>query len=537
MLFKAFRRIVAAGSVVIFVLLCAFFLLALGAALTPLASGAQSVSSFPLVSVVRPAWYTIKIAAVSTGIAVVFGLAAAFFTANRTFPGRRFLLALSAVPLSVPTLLIALGFVSVFGMHGSANKLLTAAARAAGADVQNAPLSFLYSFWGIVIVQGFYNFPLVMRLCSDVWQRLRPDEADAARLLGASEWQVFRTVTLYQLAPAIASSAMLVFLYCFFSFIIVLLFGSAGGTTLEVAVYRSVRSSLDLKQGAAFALCETLLAFLFVSLYSRFELSGRRSSGITGKSEAAQRRSLKADKEAVFFAAVFIPVVLFFLWPFFSVLGGAFKYKNAFSFSTFGTLFSRPSFWLSLRNTLIASSATAAVSVAGACAASFFIHSIDPFKTKIGFRLVPILPMAVSSVVLSFGIIVLVRQGSPLLLIGAQSALLWPLAFRYISSALDRIPLSMLNAARLLSADPLDCVFRIQLPLLRRTLVSAFGFCFAAASAEASLPLMLSIPHFETLALFTYRLAGAYRFNEACAAGCILGLLSIGFFILGDKLK
>ena len=536
MLSKAFRRIAAAGSVTILVLLCAFFLLALGAALTPLAA-AQSTSPFSPVSLVRPAWYTIKIAAVSTGIAVAFGLAAAFFTANRTFPGRRFLLALSAVPLSVPTLLIALGFVSVCGMHGSANRLFAAAARAAGADVQNVPLSFLYSFWGIVIVQGFYNFPLVMRLCSDVWQPLRPDEADAARLLGASEWKVFRSVTLYQLAPAIASSAMLVFLYCFFRFNIVLLFGSAGGTTLEVAVYRSVRSSLDLKQGAAFALCETLLAFLFVSLYSRFELSGRRSSGITGKSETAPLRPLKADTEAVFFAAVFIPVVLFFLWPFFSVLGGAFKYKNAFSFGTFGVLFSRPSFWLSLRNTLIASSATAAVSVAGACAASFFIHAIDPFKTKIGFRLVPILPMAVSSVVLGFGIIVLVRRGSPLLLIGAQSALLWPLAFRYISSALNRIPLSMLNAARLLSADPLDCIFRIQLPLMRRALISTFGFCFAAASAEASLPLMLSVPHFETLALFTYRLAGAYRFNEACAAGSILGILASGFFILGDRLK
>ncbi|MFC2419813.1 MAG: iron ABC transporter permease, partial [Treponema maltophilum] len=104
MLFKAFRRIAAAGSVAIFILLCAFFLFALGAALTPLAA-AQSSSSFSLVSVMRPAWYTIKIAAVSTGIAVAFGLVAAFFTANRTFPGRRFLLALSAVPLSVPTLL------------------------------------------------------------------------------------------------------------------------------------------------------------------------------------------------------------------------------------------------------------------------------------------------------------------------------------------------------------------------------------------------------------------------------------------------
>lgn len=92
MLFKAFRRIVAAGSVAIFVLLCAFFLLALGAALTPLASGAQSVSSFPLVSVVRPAWYTIKIAAVSTGIAVAFGLAAAFLPQTAPFPAVAFCL-------------------------------------------------------------------------------------------------------------------------------------------------------------------------------------------------------------------------------------------------------------------------------------------------------------------------------------------------------------------------------------------------------------------------------------------------------------
>ena len=107
----------------------------------------------------------------------------------------------------------------------------------------------------------------------------------------------------------------------------------------------------------------------------------------------------------------------------------------------------------------------------------------------------------------------------------------------FISISQMLIPFILGITVCLLSADPLDCVFRIQLPLLRRMLISTFGFCFAAASAEASLPLMLSVPHFETLALFTYRLAGAYRFNEVCAAGSILGLLASGFFILGDRLK
>lgn len=546
MFFKVSRRIIAAGSILIFISLCSVFVLSLGAALTPLAAqspknsasggGAGTGTFFYLAAVVKPALYTINIALFSTLIALLSGTAAAFFTANRSFFGRRFLLVFSAVPLSVPPLLIALGFVLAFGMGGTVNRFLLFLTGRADAGVK-PPLGFLYSFWGIVIVQGFYNFPLVMRLCSDVWQRLPRDEADAARLLGASEWKVFRTVTLCQLAPTIASSAMLVFLYCFFSFIIVLLFGSAGGTTLEVAVYRSLRASLDFKQGAFFALAETLIALCFVFLYARFEFSGRRSGGITGKRTRLDGRKLRNPQEIVFFAAVFIPVILFFFVPLFSVSANAFVYKKSLSFTAFGTVLSRPAFWISLKNTVYTSALSAAFAVTGACVYAVFVRAVDPFKTKTWLRLIPLFPMAVSSIVIGFGMILFLRRGSPLTLIAAQSALGWPLAFRYISSATDRIPQSTLNAARLLSADFTDSVFRIQLPLLRRSILSAFGFCFAAASADASLPLVLSIPRFETLALFTYRLAGSYRFNEACAAGSILALLTILFFILGDRLK
>ncbi|MGI5173164.1 iron ABC transporter permease [Treponema sp. OMZ 840] len=515
------------------------FLLALGAALTPLAARQGEVLSFSLFfsTVIPPAVYTVKIAALSTCIALLVGIPAAFFTANRTFAGRRFLLVLSAVPLSVPTLLIALGFVGVFGIGGSFNRMLKAVSLYTGFALQSEPVSFLYSFWGIIIVQGFYNFPLVMRLCSDLWQRLPQEEADAARLLGASEWKVFRTVTLYQLAPTIASSAMLVFLYCFFSFIIVLLFGSAGGTTLEVAVYRSVRTSLNFKEGALFALTETFIALCFVFLYSRFEQKGRRSSGLTGTKKTAENRPLQTKKEYALFAVVFIPVILFFLWPLFAVLKNAVTYKGSLSLAAFLQLFSRPAFWTALLNTVKSAAAAAAAAVTAGSVFALFVHKIDPFKTKVQLRFIPLIPMAVSSIVLGFGIIVLVKQGSPLTLIAVQSALLWPLAFRYVSSAVDRIPELTLDAARLLSPDPLDSVFRIQIPLLYRSIISAFGFCFAAASADASLPLLLSIPRFETLALFTYRLAGAYRFNEACAAGSVLGFLAIAFFILGDRLK
>ena len=76
----------------------------------------------------------------------------------------------------------------------------------------------------IIIIHGFYNFPIVMRICSDSWQQLPVDEKNAATMLGANSFRIFRTVTFFQLLPAISSSAIMAFLYSFFSFIIVLLF-------------------------------------------------------------------------------------------------------------------------------------------------------------------------------------------------------------------------------------------------------------------------------------------------------------------------
>ena len=66
---------------------------------------------------------------------------------------------------------------------------------------------------------------------------------------------------------------------------------------------------------------------------------------------------------------------------------------------------------------------------------------------------------------------------------------------------------------------------------------SAICFCFAVSAGDTTLPLVLAIPHFDTLSLFTYRLAGAYRFNEACASGVILGIICAGIFKLSMKKK
>ena len=224
--------------------------------------------------------YTLYTALLSTLIACVIGVSAAFFTARRSFAGRRLLLAAGIVPLCVPPLVIALGYVSFFGVNGIVSSWLKGLARLTGRHFDG--LTFLYTTAGVVIAQGFYNFPLVTRIVNDAWERLPRDNENAARLLGAGECRVFFTVTLPRLSGAIGAACIPVFLFCFFSFMIVLLFSPPGTTTLEVELYHSVRTTLNMGAGAKIAVIETVCALWIVFLYSY--VIRKNQSGVEGLS-------------------------------------------------------------------------------------------------------------------------------------------------------------------------------------------------------------------------------------------------------------
>ena len=201
-------------------------------------------------------FYTLEIALLSTLVAAAVGIPLAYFTARRHFFGRRLILSFSAVSLCVPSLIVTLGYVSFWGMNGTVN-------RAFGTH-----FSFLYSTLGIVIAQGFYNVPFIAGIVSEAWERLPREQENAARLLGAGEARILQTVTLRQLAGAIGAACIPVFLFCYFSFMIVLLFSPVGRSTLEVEIYHSIRTTLDVGSGAKLALLETATAFAVVLAYS-----------------------------------------------------------------------------------------------------------------------------------------------------------------------------------------------------------------------------------------------------------------------------
>ena len=509
------------------------FLAPLIAALSPMLSaraGGTELTSFSYV--LKIILYTIKESFLSVGIAVATGVPAAYFLSHKKLLSCRILSCLSAVPLCIPPLIIALGYIATFGMSGFVNSFFMQVFH-----LKEPPLGFLYSVWGIAVCQGFYNFPLIMKTVSDSWQALDTSLADCARLLGASRWRIFRTITVYQLLPSVVSSSIPVFLYSFFSFMIVLMFGTVGGTTLEVAVYHAGRSVLNFHSAAVLAFTETCCALFILLSYSFLEQKSSRVYGVSLSNENIKKTGLNL-REILPALLFFLTVALFFLMPLFSIALGSFfaggSKTRVFTLAKWKGLFSSRGFYIALRNTCVTATFSSVLcTVIGFAYAVFFRLNIQKRYSGLAeavLRTILMLPMAVSSVVMGIGLIMLVRRGSPVHLVLAQTALSWPFAFRQLYAHIKAVPQDVIDAARILSRHRPDMIFSVIIPYCKRSILSVLGFCFAISAGDATLPLVLAVHRFDTLSLYTYRLAGGFRFGEACASGLVLGFLCMGAF-------
>jgi len=117
-------------------------------------------------------------AALSTVLALLVGFPGAFFVARYDFRGRRFFMALAAVPFCLPAILVILSFILYYGKNGYFSLLL--------ARVGFVPRGegLLYSIWGLVFVHAFYNFPIVIQNVGSVWAKMSRSREEAARTLG-----------------------------------------------------------------------------------------------------------------------------------------------------------------------------------------------------------------------------------------------------------------------------------------------------------------------------------------------------------------
>jgi len=125
-------------------------------------------------------------AAVSVPMGTVFGLAAAWSIAKFQFVGKNLLITLIDLPFSISPVIAGLLFVILFSpTHGYIGPWLAAHG-----------VRIIFAIPGIIIATMFVTFPFVARELIPLLEAQGTEEEEAARVLGASGWQILRRITL-----------------------------------------------------------------------------------------------------------------------------------------------------------------------------------------------------------------------------------------------------------------------------------------------------------------------------------------------------
>ncbi|NES96862.1 MAG: sulfate ABC transporter permease subunit CysW [Desertifilum sp. SIO1I2] len=134
---------------------------------------------------IHAAQLTLIIAAIVVPLNTIFGLCAAWAIARHRFPGRALAISIIDLPFSISPVVAGLMIVLLYGRNGWLGPILEA-----------ANFRVIFALPGMIIATAFVTLPFVAREVIPVLEEVGTDQEEAARTLGAKDWEIFWRVTL-----------------------------------------------------------------------------------------------------------------------------------------------------------------------------------------------------------------------------------------------------------------------------------------------------------------------------------------------------
>jgi thiamine transport system permease protein len=501
-----------------------------------------------------PLWFTVTQATLSTLLTLVIGLPGAWLFALFTFPGKKFLKLLSTLPFILPTVVVAAGFNALLGPRGWVNLGLMSLF-----NLDSPPIHFLNTFPAILAAHVFYNTTIIIRVVSNAWSRQNIRLQQAAKVLGAGPWRAFREVTLPLLRPAILGATLLVFLFNFTSFGAVLMLGGPQFATLEVEIYVQALHLLNLPLASVLSILQLICTLIITIGHNR--ISNSRSMEIAPRArEIGVRRAHRGWEKII---VIFLIVVLFTLLvsPLASLAlrsivkleanrgergeiqrGLTLRYYRELWVNRRGSLFYVPPI-AAARNSFLFALITILITVTLGFLVAYALRQPTPINAVLDPLLM--LPLGASAITLGLGFIIVFNRPPfsniefPILLPIAHSLVALPFVVRTLGPALQSIPTSLRNAARVLGARPLRVWREVDLPLLTPSILVSAIFALTISLGEFGASTFLSRPEYPTLPVAIYRYIsqpGALNYGQALAMSTLLMLVCAGGILVIERL-
>ncbi|MDJ0942262.1 MAG: ABC transporter permease [Kiloniellales bacterium] len=188
---------------------------------------------------------SLTIALLSTAASVILGAMVAVLLWRFRFPGKAPLEGAMALPIVIPEICMGVAMLAFFARIGWPSDLV-----------------WPFNLGSIIIAHISFSFPFVAMVVRARLANFNRELEEAAKDLGASEWETFRDVLIPFMRPGLVAGGLLAFTLSLDDFVITFFTSGPDTVTFPVKVYSMVRFSVTPEVNAASTVLIVITLFL-----------------------------------------------------------------------------------------------------------------------------------------------------------------------------------------------------------------------------------------------------------------------------------
>ena len=466
---------------------------------------------------------------------LLIGVATAWLTAMCQFPGKNLFIWLLLLPMAMPAYIVAYTYTGMFDFAGPVQTMIR---DWTGWSYRDYYFPQIRSMGGAITMLSLVLYPYVYLLGRSTFLEQSVGVMEVSRTLDCGPWTVFYKVALPLARPAIVAGLSLALMETLADYGTVSFFGLGVFTT---GIFRTWYGLGDYNSAAKMASLLLFFVFLLIMM-ERISRKKAKYHNISGKLTSFSEYNLHGFKALGAFAVCSIPVFLGFFLPATQLLLWAFETWSDMVNDSFLELV-RNSFFLGLGAALI--------SVILALFLGYGMRIMPGKTTIISIRTASI-GYAIPGTVIAVGVIIpfawldlrfdafmksslgissgLIFSGTLIAVMFAYVVRFLAISLQSVESGLDKIKPSMEEAARSLGCRARDTLFKIHIPLLKSSTLTALMIVFVDVMKELPATLILRPFDFNTLAVRAFELASDERLADSSTAALTIvfvGLLPV----------
>ncbi|MFC2010061.1 ABC transporter permease [Chloroflexota bacterium] len=463
-------------------------------------------------------WSSVLVACGAASLSTLLGLIIALVVFKTTLPLRHLYAVSAILPIIIPGFVTTIAYIFLFGRNGVISYQLL------GIEWD------VYSWKSVLILQTLDLTTTAFFLISATLVTIGSRVEDAARSLGASEWQILRTVTLPLLRPGLVAALLLTFMRSMADFGTPLIVGGSFDT-LASASYTQLIGTYSMEMASTLNVILLVFSVVVFWLYSRGQAASR---GVQMQTEGGKRKELELSRPVrgimwtvalLFSTVVLMMLVSVFLAAFTRHIGSDY----GLTLDHFRILPQRG--WNSTINTLVFATATMALVSFLGIVIAYLVTRIE-FRGKSLLDWLTTMPFAIPGTFMGVGFAIAFSK-SPFLLAGTWAIVVactvvreLPLGLRAGVSVLSQQDRAVEDASASLGASKVTTFFHIIMPMSRPALLVTAAWAFIATVQTLGAIIFIITPGTKLLSVDVFEAVFRGDWGDAAAFSVVMLVLA-----------